>query len=99
MFSEISWDGDSGGGTPDFFYRFKGGRCFFFSEKRHLIYLFFFPSLGPQVRMDNPALVTGCKNKKNHIHLHRRAEPKHNQNNVFPQDACTFLTDRRPKVL
>ncbi len=27
MFSEISWDGDSGGGgAPDFFIGFKGGR-------------------------------------------------------------------------
>ncbi len=26
MFSEISWDGDSGGGGARFFYRFKGGR-------------------------------------------------------------------------
>ncbi len=25
MFSEISWDGDSGGGGGRFFYRFKGG--------------------------------------------------------------------------
>ncbi len=26
MFSEISWDGDSGGEGARFFYRFKGGR-------------------------------------------------------------------------
>ncbi len=25
MFSEISWDGDSGGGAPDFFIGLKGG--------------------------------------------------------------------------
>jgi len=29
--------------------------------------------------------------RKNHIHSHCHTEPKHNQNNVLPQHACSLI--------